>query len=238
MRRHFSLYRSWNHVAVTVLFVLLPFVYFLAVSQLAGIDAGSFLQGVVVSFFRILIAYSIAVTLAWFCAITFYQGKVSEIALPFFDVLQSFPTFALLPLVTYVWGPQTVTVIFFLVITIIWPSLFSIISSLRSARQDWIEAAQMSGISGFKYIRHFLWPISLPGVITGSVIGLGEAWEALVATEIIVGINTGLGSFFKSVSQNGYLTGLGIFGLLVLIFCINKLVWLPLLSFSHRKMEE
>ena len=53
-----------------------------------------------------------------------------------------------------------------------------------------------------------------------------------------VGIKTGLGSFFDAYSTNPTVTTFGILGLLVLIFSINKLIWLPLLDLSHRKMEE
>lgn len=91
---------------------------------------------------------------------------------------------------------------------------------------------------GVDYLRHFLWPISLPGLIMGSIIGLGEGWEALVATEIIIQTQTGLGHFFGNYTTNIEITTLGVLGLLILIFSINKLIWLPLLEASHKRMEE
>ena len=105
-------------------------------------------------------------------------------------------------------------------------------------KRDWEEAVEVAGLKGFDYVRNFLWPISAPGLITGSIIGLGEGWEALVATEIIVEIKDGLGSFFQSFSTNASVTAFGILGLLILIFSMNKILWLPLLEWSHRKMEE
>jgi len=160
------------------------------------------------------------------------------VALPIFDVLQSFPTFAVLPLATLAWGSSNTTVIFFLVITIIWPLFFSIVSSLKLINREWEEAAQMARLHGFDYIRWFLGPITIPGLITGSIIGLGEGWEALVATEIIVGSQNGIGSFFHAFATNPLITTLGVLGLLSVIFSINKLIWLPLLEWSHRLMGE
>ena len=231
-------YKNRLHLLITLVFVIMPFLFILIFSKLAHLTSGQLFKDLSVSFLRILIAYIIAAILAWLLAAAFYKGKRAIVALPVFDVLQSFPTFAILPLATYFWGASNFTIIFFLILTIIWPILFSIISSLKLIKKDWEEAVEISRIKGFSYIKLFVWPASIPGLITGSIVGLGEGWEALVATEIIVDIQSGLGSFFQSVSTNLSLTAFGIFGLLLIIFVINKLLWLPLLEKSHRKMEE
>ncbi len=237
---HFNpyIYRSRLHRLVTVLFVVLPFVFFFFFAQFAKISSGKLFADIGISLSRMAIAYIIALILAWICAILFYQGRRAAIALPFFDVLQSFPTFAALPLASFFLGPSNTTVIIFLVITIIWPIFFSIISSLHLIRRDWNEAVGIAQLSGFAYFKLFLLPITIPGAVTGSLIGLGDGWGALVATEIIVGARMGLGNFFNLFSQNPRITTFGILGFLILIFSINKLVWTPLLEWSHRKMEE
>lgn len=233
-----KIYESRLHLAVTLAVVVLPFIYLLVFSRLANLHAGELGVNVFLSFGRILLAYCIAVVLAWIFAASFYRGKRGAVALPIFDVLQSFPTFAVLPLAVYLFGASNVTVITFLVLTIIWPILFSIVSSLKLIKHDWEEAVEVSGVRGFDYVRLFLIPASVPGIITGSIIGIGEGWEALIATEIIAGIKNGLGSFFQTFSQNAAVTTFGVLGFLVLIFSINKLVWLPLLEWSHRELEE
>ena len=138
----------------------------------------------------------------------------------------------------FLWGPSNTTVIFFLIITVIWPIFFSIISSLKLIKHDWQEVVHIVGLSGYNYLRYFLVPVTVPGLITGSIIGLGEGWEALIATELIVNIKPGLGDFFKVFSHNVPITAFGILGFLIFIFSINKIVWIPLLEWSHRKMEE
>ena len=237
-RAHALIYRSRLHRLVTVLFVALPFVFFLFFAQFATISSAELFTDITISLARIVTAYVIALALAWICAVLFYQGRRAVVALPIFDVLQSFPTFAALPLATYFLGVSNVTVIVFLVVTIIWPIFFSIISSLHLIRHDWREAVEISRLSGFAYFKFFLLPVTIPGVVTGSVIGLGEGWEALVATEIIVGSRVGLGNFFHIFSRNPRITTFGILGFLILIFSINKLIWIPLLEWSHGKMEE
>ncbi len=233
-----KIYASGLHLAVTLFFIAVPFVFLLFFSKFSEISTGVLFQEMVVSFLRLLTAYTIAVILAWILAVSFYRGKRTVFALPLFDVLQSFPTFATLPLAVYFWGASNFTIIFFLILTVIWPMLFSIISALRLIKQDWREAVEMSGISGMVYLKKFIFPISMPGLITGSLIGLGEGWEALIATEIVVQEKIGLGNFFQTHSTNPKITFLGILGFLLVIFSINKLIWTPLLEWSHGKMED
>ena len=170
---HVRIYSSRLHLLATILFILLPFVFLFLFSKVAHIASGELFLDLGVSVGRLGIAYFIAAGLGWLCAVLFYRGRRAIIALPVFDVLQSFPTFAALPLATFVWGKSTLTVILFLVITVIWPIFFSVVSSLRLARHDWEEAVEMAGLSGIDYLKLYLLPVSIPGLITGSIIGLG-----------------------------------------------------------------
>ncbi|MDP3772177.1 MAG: ABC transporter permease subunit [bacterium] len=232
------IYPSKRHVFTTLAFIVVPFLFLLSFSRIAHISGAELFVDVFVSLARLLAAYLIAVFLAWILAVSFYRGRRSIVALPLFDVLQSFPTFAVLPLISYFFRPANGTIIFFLVLTILWPILFSIIGSLKLIKRDWEEVVAVSGVAGVDYVRFFLWPVSLPGLITGSIIGVGDGWGALVATEIIVNARHGLGDFFGTFSHNPEITIFGILGLLIIVFCINTLVWLPLLEKGHLSMEE
>ena len=239
IHRHHHLFyaRRW-HVLFAFSLIILPIGFFLVFSKIAHIATADLFADITISLFRVFVAYIIAAGLAWLCSILFYRGRASTIALPIFDVMQSIPTFAALPLAVLFWGKTNFTVIFFLVLTIIWPILFSITSSLKLIKSDYHEAVEVYGLRGWKRVRIFLWPASIPGLITGSIVGLGEAWEALVATEIIVGMGTGLGSFFQHFSSNPKITAFGILGVLLLVFSINKLIWLPLLEKSHSLADD
>lgn len=237
-KKPIKIYKSKWHLIFTFFVIILPFAFLLIFSQLADIATTKLFNNVFISFLRLMIAYFIATILAWILAIFFYKGRRSDIALPVFDVLQSFPTFAILPLMTFFFHTSNLIIIFFLIITVIWPILFSIISSLKLIKREWEEAAIIFKLKKWNYLKYFIFPISIPGLITGSIIGLGEGWEALIATEIIVHTKTGLGNFFQTFSTNPTITILGILGFLILIFSINKLIWLPLMEWSHKKMEE
>ncbi len=237
-RSHPKIYQSWWHVLATLMIVALPFVFLLVFSRLAKIATDVLFYDVLVSSWRLFVAYVIAAMLAWMFAVLFYRGKLAKIMLPLFDVLQSFPTFAVLPIAVSLGGRSEWTVIGILILTVIWPIFFSLLSSLKLIRREWEEASTIYQPDRRTYLRRFLLPITMPCLITGSVVGLGEGWEALVATEIIVRAPNGLGSFFQTFSTSVPITAFGVLGLLLLIFSINKLLWLPLLEWSHRLMEE
>lgn len=237
-RNRLKIYKSTGHLVATVLIVAVPFLFLLLFSRVVKIATSELFFDVFISIFRLFIAYVLAALVGWLLAVWFYHGKRSQVALPLFDVLQSFPTFAAVPLAMLYWGSNDFTVIFFLSVTIIWPICFNVLSSLKSARRDWVEAVEMSQLSGYGYLKYYLWPVTVPGLVTGSIISLGEGWEALVATEIIISVKSGLGDFFQTYNTHPTITFFGILGLLLIVFSVNKIIWTPLLEKSRIMTEE
>lgn len=239
MKRYLKIYHKRSHIVITIAIVLLPFLFILFALPLSPGDKERFINDLLESAGRLFIAYGISVFLAGILALFLTRGKIGAFFLPFFDVMQSFPTFAMLPLVVRLFGAGNTTVIIFLVVTIIWPVLFAIISAQKLVKEEWDEAADIYGATGWKRLVYYYLPLSYPGLIIGSIVGLGEGWEAVVGAEIIVGLQTGgLGSFFN---QNGGSTSIvlfGVFALLLCIFVMNKLIWLPLLEKSHKLLTE
>jgi len=228
----------WRSVLGKIVLVAAPIVFFVVFSITTNFSTDILFMDLAYSLGRMIIAFLIAAAFGWVGAIAFYGGKRGAVALPIFDVLQSFPTFAALPLAVSFFGPSNTTVIVFLVLTIIWPIFFAIISAMKLVKTDWREAVEINGLSNFSYLRYFIVPVSLPSLIAGSIVGIGEGWEALIATEIIVKPYLGLGNFFQRFVNNPMVTIMGIIGFLLIIYSVNKLVWLPLLEWSHHSLEE
>jgi len=234
-----GMYRHPIHLAISFGIILLPFLFILAAYPVPGFSASIFLTSLGFSMLRLIVAFAISVFLALFLVLFLSEGKLGAFFLPLFDVLQSFPSFAVLPLAVLLWGPSETTIIFFLTITIIWPMLFAMISSLKLIGQDWEEAAQIYGARGWRKTIYFNLPVLFPGLITGTIVGLGEGWEAVVGSEIIVGLKSGgLGPFFQDHTHQSHVVLVGVVALLLIIFTINKMIWLPLLEKSHKLLAE
>src|SRR6266404_161445 len=147
------MYKSRFHLAVTLLVIFLPFLFFLIFSKFAKIATSQLFLNIFISVARLFAAYIIAAALGWLFAVLFYKGKRSIIALPIFDVLQSFPTFAALPLAILFWGKSEFTVILFLVLTIIWPIFFTVTSALKLVKHDWEEVTTIYQLKGTKFLK-------------------------------------------------------------------------------------
>ena len=235
---HFSLNRSRRHLLVAFGILILPLVALFIFSLVSDIDFLNALFDLSISMWRLTIAFIIATIVAWLLVVVVIGGRTESTALAIFDVLQSLPTFVILPIAVHTFGQTEITIILFLALTIIWPIIFSIVSALKQADKSWHEAVVISRLSGVDYVRYYLLPVTTPGIVTGAIIGLGEGWEALIATELLLHTNTGLGPFFSSFSDNTTMTFFGILIFLSVIFALNKFIWLPLLERSHNLIAQ
>ena len=235
---HFSVNRTPRHLLVAFSLFLIPLAGLFLFSLVSGVSFYISLYDLFISTYRLFFAFIISTVIAWVLVVVLIRGKTEGPALAFFDVIQSLPTFTILPIAVHYLGQSETTIITFLVITIIWPIVFSIVSAIKQVDPSWQEAVAMSQIKGIDYVRYYLLPLTTPGIVTGAIIGLGDGWEALIATEIIMQVKTGLGAFFQGFSNSSFETLLGVVVFLSVIFTINKLVWLPLLEKSHVMLEQ
>lgn len=234
----FSLNRSNQHLLVAFGILVLPLVSLLIFSFVNKVSFTLALGDLLISIWRLYVAFVIATIAAWLLVVLLVRGKTESPVLAIFDVLQSMPTFIILPIAVHFFGVSEATIIVFLALAIIWPVIFSIVSSLKQIDRSWHEAMVISRIRGFNYVRYFLFPVTVPGIVTGAIIGLGDGWEALIATELLLKIKTGVGPFFDAFSNNSSMTLFGVLIFLSIIFASNKFIWLPLLEKSHRLISQ
>lgn len=209
---------------------------------LSQLNLHTFIVGFSVSLARTSVAYVISLVLAVIMALSITSNRIVEnLTLPIFDVLQSFPSFALFPvLVVALAHYPEVVIISVLVITMLWPILFAIIGGLKNRREDLEEAATIFGATGLSRFRHFTIPELMPSIVNGSIVSWGEAWEFIIGAELLVHVNQGIGHYLGVLGerhQNGLLA-VGILALMFSLFVVNKLIWLPLLKRSTQYSTE
>lgn len=241
-KRHHILKHHIHSSLVSLVVFVLGFIILLGFVGFSNLDLGRFVSGFFTSLARTSVAYVISLVLSVLFALIITSTKrLENILLPIFDVLQSFPSFALFPILVQALkdSPEAI-IVFVLTITMIWPILFSIITGLKNRREDLEEAATLFGANGFKRLRHFTLPEIMPAIIGGSIIGWGEGWEFIIGAELLVHVNQGVGNYLGELgeSQRGGLLALGIFLLMAFLFVINKFLWLPLLQKVTRYQTE
>ncbi len=213
---------------LTVIFVTLSFLI-----DRTNLDQTQLYAGILVSFLRTTAAYVISLIFALTIALIMSSSVwIENLFLPIFDVLQSFPSFALFPvLAVALQSAPELVIIIVLVIAMIWPILFTVLSGLKNRRQDLEEAATIFGAKGWKRLQFFTFPELLPSIITGSIVGWGDGWELIIGAELLVSVKIGIGHYLGELgsSQQNTLLAFGIVALMFFLFFINKLIWLPLL---------
>lgn len=225
--------RHWHVAAWWFLAFGITTIAFVIVGRVTGANLGNIIAALAVSFTRVLFAYWIALFLGAIIAFTVTRKEKTEaFFLPIFETAQSLPSTAIIPLML-IWLGNTGAVVFLLVITMIWPITFSVVSGIKSTNHSLSEAATVFGATGRKRFFSFTLPTLLPSIITGSTIGWGEGWEVIVAAEAL-GAIAGIGTLINTATLGKQydLMGLALTLLMLMIFLINKWVWVPLLKKS------
>lgn len=229
----FKIYKKRAHILITFGVLILPIVFILLIGQISEISTRALIAGIGISLFRLITAYFISLGLAIILAVFLGHGRLGDFFVPVFDLFQNLPSFALIPVFLILFGPTNKMAIIFTVTSILWPILFNILGAFRTVRTDLNEAAAVFGAKGLKKIIFYLIPLSFPGIIIGSIIGLSIGWEAIIGIEII-GLNNGIGNFLNAASTNNQQVLLfGVIALLLVVFSINKLIWTPLIRKSQ-----
>lgn len=226
-----KVYSRTHHVLIALGVLLLPVLFLFFIGGLSHVHMQDLLHGIGLSLYRLVLGYFIALTIGATIAILVGWSPLATSLVPIFDVLQNIPSFALIPVFALFLGYTNIMAIVFAATSIIWPILFYVLNALRTARTELNEAATVFGATGTKRIFHYLIPLSFPAIVTSSIVGISIGWEAIIGIEII-GFKNGVGVFLNQASALGDKTTLlvGILAILILVFSINKLIWMPLLK--------
>ena len=231
----FHLTKKRKHKVTTSLLLFIILIIILTIGISAGNSLPKLAEALSLSLFRLVIAYFISLIIAVIIAVSISSNKIGDSLIPVFDLLQNLPSFALIPIFVLWLGYTNIMTIVFAATSILWPILFYMLHALKTVARDEEDAAKIFGAKGLKKILFFSLPVAFPSIVTGSIVGFSIGWEAIIGVEII-GLSSGIGPFLNVSSGTvGYdkTLILGISALLLVVFLINRLVWMPLLKKSQ-----
>jgi sulfonate transport system permease protein len=184
--------------------------------------SGKLLQGLVISFRRVLSGFLIAGVVGvviGFCMGLFqpFNRAVSSLV----NVLRPIPTIALVPIFIIVLGIGEAANVSIIVIGALWSVLLNTTAGVLSVDTKLMELAYVYRIGKIKAVFQIILPSALFNILTGLRLGIGGAWISVVAAEMI-GATSGIGymiMFAKSLAQaaNMYVLVLiiGVIGFLI-----------------------
>ena len=113
---------------------------------------------------------------------------------PIFQILRTVPPLAWLPISLAAFRDSQPSAIFVIFITSIWPILINTAVGVRNIPQDYRNVAQVLRLNHFEFFWKIMLPSAAPYIFTGLRIGIGLAWLAIVAAEMLTG-GVGIGFF-------------------------------------------
>jgi NitT/TauT family transport system permease protein len=114
----------------------------------------------------------------------------SLILTPFIDLLQSIPILGYFPIVIgflFAIGPLGIelSVIVLLFTSMAWAIFFGVLGAIRGIPTNVVESSRSFGLTGWRYIRHVVWPAITPAVISGANLAWCDGWFFMIAAEYI-----------------------------------------------------
>ena len=113
---------------------------------------------------------------------------------PIFQVLRTVPPLAWLPIALAAFRDSRPSAIFVIFITSIWPILINTAVGIRNIPQDYRNVAAVLRLNPIEFFVKIMLPSAAPYIFTGLRIGIGLAWLAIVAAEMLTG-GVGIGFF-------------------------------------------
>lgn len=155
---------------------------------------------------------------------------VSDMFYPLLNFFQSISGIAILPIIVVWWGNSEKTVFTVILYTCFFPIAFNVLSGVRSIPLIFMNALRTLGASRLRIVWDVLIPGALPSIATGARLGIGFAWRAVIAGEMLAG-RRGLG-WMIFTAQDADLTAQVILGMALI-----GAIWILLDRFVLRPIE-
>ena len=154
---------------------------------------GTLLTHTLASLTRIFIGFSIAMTMAFVCSITFYLIPSS---FKFFSstikFIQHLPPLALLSLLILWFGIGEKSKIVMIILASFFPIFINTFNGISNCDPKLIDLGRVVGMPKKDIFFSILLPASIPYIFIGMKLGLTYAWRALMGAELIA-TSSGLG---------------------------------------------
>ncbi len=111
---------------------------------------------------------------------------------PVVEILRPIPPVAWIPVSIIFWPTRELSVVFIVFLGAFWIVLLNTIGGASNIEPNYKRAAMSLGSTPRDMFWRIILPATVPSIITGMAVGMGIAWEMVVAAEMVAG-RTGLG---------------------------------------------
>ena len=197
----------------------------------------SFWHTIFYSMIRILTGYLFSVLLGILFAILCYRSKILyDFLSPAIHTMKSTPvaSFSILVLLWVKTDFVPIVISFLMVFPLIWTNI-SI--GIAQTEKQYLEMAKVYGFSAFKTCRYIYIPSVLPYFISACHAGIGMAWKAGIAAEVICTPNISIGKKIYETKIYLETAELFVWTICAILFSILlEKIFLKLLYYISRKI--
>lgn len=169
-------------------FTLLPDPLRALESGLVVIWTPVFFKHAVYSVYRVWLAWALAAAVAVPLGLVIGWNRVlAAVAFPAFELLRPIPPIAWIPAAILFFPAVEPSVVFICFVGAFFPILLNTKVGVEQIDQNYFRAAACLGAGARRIFCDVVIPGALPSVFTGLAVGMGIAWMAVVAAEMIAG---------------------------------------------------
>lgn len=115
-----------------------------------------------------------------------------ETMFPIVEILRPVPPVAWIPISIVFWPTRELSVLFIVFLGAFWIVVLNTIGGAANIDPNYKRAALSLGSKPSDMFWRIILPATVPSIVTGMAVGIGIAWEMVVAAEMVAG-RTGLG---------------------------------------------
>lgn len=200
-----------------------PSVIFLDLALSVGEPSGGILMDVFSSTYRLLAGVGLALIFGTLIGLAIGLTRWGRfIFRPIISAIMPIPTLAWTPILLLVFGIDDKTTITVVFIATTFEIIYSVVTGLEMMTRKVYWVASSMGASRLQMLRFVIIPGVLPYLVTGLKLGVGFAWRALIAAEMLAASSHGLG--FKIFDAQEYMDMPSIYGGIIVISLMGLLI--------------
>ena len=166
-------------------------------------EGGIWLQ-LLASLQRVGIGYTMAAVVGVAIGVTIGMNKFLRQGFdPMIQILRTIPPLAWLPISLAIFQDGKPAAVFLIFITAIWPVIINTAVGVQQIPKDYTNVAKVLRLSTTEFFFNILIPSTVPYIFTGLRIGVGLAWLAIVAAEMLASGAGGIGFYIWDAYNAG-----------------------------------
>jgi NitT/TauT family transport system permease protein len=170
------------------------------------------------SLYRIALAFTIGSIVGVSIGVALgYSTVLRLIVAPYIEIMRPIPAIAWVPMAILLWPTTEQSIVFITFLGAVFPIVLNTWDGVKRVPVELVKAARSLGANRISVLFHVVVPYAIPNITVGMALGMGAAWFALLAGEMISG-RYGIGYFtwesYQLIQYGNIIVGMLTIGIL------------------------